>query len=249
MKRKRRGLILVTNDDGVSSPGLEALLENIRDLGEVVVVAPAEQQTSVGRSVSRKKVVEYSKTIINGIKTFAVNATPATCVLLAIEKFLRRKPDLVASGINYGENLAATITMSGTMGAAIEAVTYGVPSIAVSLQTPPKFHTSHGKVDFSAAAFYARKFVKEILSGKIKAPLTNVNVPFNATASTGYRVTKPSKKKFHWPKIKKENDGFIIDFAPKKDSYEKGSDVDVVFNKKLVSVSFLTQNLESFNGK
>ena len=131
-----RPLILVTNDDGYTSPGIIELAKAAKKFGDVMIAAPKHYQSGQSRPIKLRTPIDVEETDLEGIKTFVIDGTPATCVIMAIETLLPRNPDLVLSGINNGENLAAAMTMSGTLNAALEAVTYGIPALAVSVQRP-----------------------------------------------------------------------------------------------------------------
>ena len=169
MSKKRKPLILVTNDDGIHSPGLLAAAEAAHDLGEILVVAPKHQQTGAGRSTfSLNNVLIREEHITIGdqrISAFSVEGTPAQAVLYALLEVAPRKPSLAISGINYGENLGTGITASGTVGAALEAAVFGIPSLAVSLETSKEYHYSLSHdMDFAAAAFFTRIFAQCLLA-------------------------------------------------------------------------------------
>ncbi|HRQ32592.1 MAG TPA: 5'/3'-nucleotidase SurE, partial [Anaerolineales bacterium] len=129
--------ILLTNDDGIRSPGLWAVAASLSDLGFVTVAAPRDQSTGMGRSLpgTSDGVIREERVQVNGQEwsVFAVNGSPAQAVLHGVYDVLKSKPDLVVSGINYGENIATGITISGTVGAALEAASLGIPALAVSL--------------------------------------------------------------------------------------------------------------------
>ena len=131
-------LILVTNDDGIQSPGLWAAAGALLPLGRVVIAAPREQQTSTGRSLpvsSDGRILAYPLEIAGQtLEAYSVGGTPAQAVLHAVLEILPERPDLVVSGINYGENVGSGVTISGTVGAALEAGALGIPALAVSLQ-------------------------------------------------------------------------------------------------------------------
>jgi len=131
-------LILLTNDDGVHSPGLRAVAEAAAGLGEIVIVAPREQATGASRSVpaSSDGRIDLIQLPVNGSQhpAYALGGTPAQAVLHAVLEILPRRPDLVISGINYGENVGTGITHSGTVGAAIEAAALNIPAQAVAMQ-------------------------------------------------------------------------------------------------------------------
>jgi 5'-nucleotidase len=175
MKRKKttkRPHILVANDDGIDAPGLFALVQEMKKIGHVTVVAPDKQQSAVGHAITMNyplRVKEFKKD--GKFFGYAVQGTPADCVKLAVRAILKREPDLVVSGVNHGSNTAISIIYSGTVSAATEGTILGIPSIAVSL-------TTYAPADFRYAAKFARKLA--ILIGKRGLPpstLLNVNVP------------------------------------------------------------------------
>ena len=164
--------ILLTNDDGISSPGLKALFEAVRGLGEVAVSAPAQQASATGHSISLNNPFRVDRLDWPGAShVFKVQSTPADCVRTAILKLLPWKPDLVLSGINQGANYGTLILYSGTVAAAAEGVILGVPAIAISL-------TSHEFKDFTPAAHFAKKLTGWYgQKGMAPGVLLNVNVP------------------------------------------------------------------------
>ena len=157
MKSKKKLDILICNDDGIDAPGLYALVQEIRKIGNVTVAAPDKQQSAVGHAITMNyplRVKEFKK---NGkFFGYAVQGTPADCVKLAIRAILKREPDLVISGINHGSNTAISIIYSGTVSAATEGTVLGVPSMAVSL-------TTYGPPDFQYAAQIARKLAQLVM--------------------------------------------------------------------------------------
>jgi 5'-nucleotidase len=174
-------LILVTNDDGYDAPGLQALVSEIKDSYRVVVSAPKENQSGMGRAVRLRRPLAVEEYDIDGVKTYAVASTPATAVILALSSFLERLPDLVVSGINNGENLSPTILRSGTFGAALEGRMYGVSSLAVSIVRPIGF--PRDDVDFGCAPQIAARFIEHLLSLDGHHFL-NVNIPYGASLDT-----------------------------------------------------------------
>ena len=164
-----RPLILLTNDDGIDSPGLHAVMEAVADLGELLVVAPISQQTAAGRSypIALSKAIHQTEIYYNGQQypAYKVDASPAQAVTLAVRELATRPIDLCISGINYGENLGSGVTISGTVGAALDAACFGIPALAMSLETPKELHLSHSPdVDFSTAAHFTRQFTERTLS-------------------------------------------------------------------------------------
>jgi 5'-nucleotidase len=197
-------LILVTNDDGVYSPGLRALAEVALTFGEVLISAPALQQTSMSRATgSGSGQIERIDLRLNGAlhPAYAVHGTPARAAQHGIVEIAARKPDLVLSGINYGENLGYTITRSGTIGAAIEAAGLGVPGIALSLESHPDAHyaTDYPPMNWDAAAWAAAQVAARVLEHGLPAgtDLLNVNVPDGATRGTPMRWTRVSRHNYY----------------------------------------------------
>lgn len=166
-------LILVVNDDGITAPGIRALVEAVKDLGEVVVVAPDSPQSGMGHAITLNEPLRlYETKIFDGIKSYQCSGTPVDCVKIAVDKIMHREPDLCVSGINHGSNSSINIIYSGTMSAAVEASLEGVPSVGFSLLD----YTM--EADFSAATFYAKHICEQILKhGLATASLLNVNIP------------------------------------------------------------------------
>src|SRR5687768_6575220 len=151
-----RKQILLTNDDGIRSPGLWAAAAALAPLGYVTVAAPLNQWSGAGRSMpysSEGRIYEESVTVGGQTwKVYAVDGTPAQAVQHGLMELMPAYPDLIVAGINYGENVGSGVTISGTVGAALEGASFGVPGLAVSLQTDSQYHLSHSTdVDFAAA--------------------------------------------------------------------------------------------------
>ncbi len=186
----KRPLILVSNDDGYDSPGIYALVMSLRRIANVVVVAPATQQSAVGHAITVQTPLR-ARPIERGahFTGWAVEGTPADSVKLGVSTLLKRKPDLVVSGINHGMNTSINVIYSGTVSAATEGAVLGIPAIAMSL-------ASHSlKADMSGAATFARKIAAEVLKrGLPKGTLLNVNVPdVPAEKLAGVAVTKQGR--------------------------------------------------------
>lgn len=181
-------LILVTNDDGIASPGLAQLVETVTSLGQVVVVAPEREQSACGHAFTLNHPLRV-RNVCDG--WFAVDGTPTDCVNLGIHGLLQRKPALVLSGINYGSNLADDITYSGTVAAAMEAMLMGVPGIAIS-QDVDGCTVSAGSQDNLAQV---RNLVGTVLNrGLPEDTLLNVNLP--AVKALGIRLTRQGKRTY-----------------------------------------------------
>ncbi|MEQ1626659.1 MAG: 5'/3'-nucleotidase SurE [Nitrospira sp.] len=187
--------ILVTNDDGIDSPGLTVLAETLKTIGEVWVVAPDRERTAVAHAVTLHKPLRLHRL---APRTFSVNGTPVDCVNLALLKVMPKPPAIVVSGINKGVNLGDDVLYSGTVSAAMEGTILGIPSIAVSQEGRETFR-------FSVAADYAARIVRQVLAqGLPDETLLNVNVPNRALGSIkGVRVTCLSRRRFHNPIIEK----------------------------------------------
>ena len=164
--------ILLSNDDGIHSPGLEALYLAVRDLGDVVVAAPDSQMSAVGHAITISDPIKVSEiTAPSGFKGFAIGGTPADCVKLAVEALLDRPPDLVISGINLGPNAGISVIYSGTVSAATEGTILGIPSMAVSINT---FKNPLWATPAKVARVMAEKIITH---GLPRDTLLNVNVP------------------------------------------------------------------------
>ena len=130
---KNKPVILITNDDGITSPGIRALVDAVRDLGQVIVVAPDSPQSGMGHAITIGDPLRLDKVdMFDGIDSWQCSGTPADCVKLARDKILHAKPDICLSGINHGANHSINVIYSGTMSAAMEAAIEGVPSIGFS---------------------------------------------------------------------------------------------------------------------
>lgn len=195
--------ILVTNDDGVYSSGISAIRQSVDGLGNVTVAAPSMQKSGVGRSVSVFEPLRLSKIKLETFDAYAVAGTPADSVILAIFVILDRLPDLCVSGFNIGENISTdTVTTSGTIGAALESASYGIPTIAASIQVTDqgdKFDDHrHYEYDFDLGIDLVRRISKHALKRGFPdgVDVLNVNIPRNATPDTRVEITRLSRKIF-----------------------------------------------------
>ena len=198
--------ILLTNDDGIRSPGLWAAAEALQALGTVTVVAPQEQWSGAGRSLPSNSSgrIHTERLPVGGRDwdVYAIEGTPAQAVQHAVLEIMPRRPDLVVAGINYGENVGSGVTISGTVGAALEGACFGVPALAISLQTEVHFNLSYStQVDFSAAAFFTAKFAGLLLRLPRLPDLDvlKVEVPEGAQPDTPWRVTRVSRQRYYHP--------------------------------------------------
>ena len=169
-----RPLILVTNDDGISAPGIRNLVESIVDLGDVVVVAPDSHQSGMGHAITISNILRMSPHDFGmpGVQAYKTTGTPVDCVKLAIYKILDRKPDVLVSGINHGSNASINVIYSGTMSAAVEGALEGIPSVGFSLCDFAE------DADFSASRNVARTVTQKVLKhGTPTGTCLNVNIP------------------------------------------------------------------------
>ncbi len=243
-----RPLILLTNDDGVKSPGLLAAASALRGLGGLVVSAPREQQSSSGRAFywnrrpARKSILQIGR---HRIVAHAVDASPAVSVRYALMLAVPRTPALVVSGINYGENLGSGLTISGTVGAAIEAAAGGVPALAVSLETAKEFHTSHStEIEFKIAGYWTRWAAERILRNSLPrgVPLVNLNIPSDAKTTTPWRITRASHQTYFRSLVDKGR--FVgYDVVIDTETLEPDSDIYAIRIAREVSVTPLTYDL------
>jgi 5'-nucleotidase len=169
--------ILVTNDDGVQAPGLLALAQEMRKLGQVTVFAPDRNWSASGHVKTMDRPLRVRETILaDGSAAFMSDGAPSDCVALPLLGLIEEKIDLVVSGINPNANVGHDVTYSGTVTAAMEAVIDGLPGIAVSLDSP---ENHKGKLDYSTAASVARRVVERVIAERLPAGVVlNVNVPY-----------------------------------------------------------------------
>ena len=174
MIHKKKPLILVTNDDGVTAPGLLALIEVMKTLGDVIVVAPDSPQSGMGHAVTLNSILHFNKiNILGGENEYSCSGTPADCVKLGVIEILKgKKPDLCVSGINHGSNSSINVIYSGTMSAAIEAAIEGIPAIGFS------FLDYRWEANFEEIKPFVKKIAKIVLQNKIPKDIAlNVNIP------------------------------------------------------------------------
>jgi 5'-nucleotidase len=236
IKNRKERIILITNDDGVTSPGIAALVDAVKDLGKVIVIAPDKAQSGMGHAITIGSPLRMSAVNTFGeIEAYECNGTPVDCVKLAVDKVLHRKPDICLSGINHGANHSINVIYSGTMSAALEASIESIPSVGFSLLDYSL------NADFTGAKKYAQSIVEQLLNKKIDKHLClNVNFPaVDVNALKGLKICRqayakyeedfderidPHGRKYYWLT------GEFINF-------DKGRDTDVyALNNNYVSV-------------
>lgn len=170
----KRPLILVTNDDSISAKGIRSLIGAVKDLGEVVVVAPDSAQSGMGHAITINHPLRLEKSdLFDGILAYSCSGTPVDCVKLAVYEVLAKKPDLIVSGINHGANTSTNVLYSGTMSAAVEGAMEGIPSIGFSLCS------FDSDADFSIAQQVVKQVTEKVLENGMPEDIClNVNVPY-----------------------------------------------------------------------
>lgn len=249
-------VILVTNDDGIASPGLLAAVQAVLPLGDVHVVAPACQWSGAGRSMSGDILggAEPYSLELDGqpVAAHQIDASPALVVAGAMLGLLPARPALVVSGVNYGENLGSDVTISGTVGAALQGAVSGVPALAVSLETPRETHYAPSDgVDFSAAIHFARYFARWMLGAELPFDVDGlkVDVPGDATPDTAWRLTRISRHPYFVPTAASAEERAAgakpigYDSNPDLSRVEPDSDIYALVIDRVVSVSPVSLDL------
>jgi len=199
---KKKPVILITNDDGVTAPGIRNLIEAVKDLGKIVVVAPDKPQSGMGHAITIGSPLRLHKVnYFDGIEAYQCTGTPVDCVKLAVDKVLHHKPDICLSGINHGANHSINVIYSGTMSAAVEAAIESIPSIGFSLLDYSL------EADFSGARKYARIIVEQLLKSiPDKHTVLNVNIPsVPVDALKGIKVCRQAYAKYEEDFIERED--------------------------------------------
>jgi 5'-nucleotidase len=250
IRNKKR--ILLVNDDGVHSPGIRAAAEALSPIAEVLVAAPSKQQTGMGASVWGQEGDYFREipfeTQAGPIQAYHTLAAPARIIQHALNVLCYDSPpDLIVSGINYGENMGAGIIHSGTVGAALNGCVHGHKSIAISLQTKVEFHIRYGEVDWSAAQHFLRHFAEKMLNSQIpeEVDCLKIDVPDIATPQTGWCLAKLSRVNYFTMKPSERDPSCPttsgkLELLPNPGEVEEGSDIDIFTNKRKVSVTPLT---------
>ena len=249
--------ILLTNDDGIRSPGLWAAAEALSSLGFVTVAAPREQSSGAGRSMpitSDGKLQKEEVTIDGKTWTvYAVGGTPAQAVQHGILELMDEPPDLVVAGINYGENLSLGVTVSGTVGAALEGAALGIPSLAVSLEMSKDYYLSYSEeIDFSAAKHFTQLFANLLLNEKmfVDVDVLKVDIPCDASPQTDWLVTRLSRHPYYVPvaphrRSLEDATPMGFDIILDEDAVQRGTDVRAMAIDRVVSVTPLSLDLTS----
>ena len=170
----KKPLILVTNDDSITAPGIRALIEVMSEIGDVIVVAPDSPQSAMGHAITINSTLQINKISKenDAILEYSCSGTPVDCVKIAVNEILKHKPDLCVSGINHGSNSSINVIYSGTMSAAVEAGIEGIPAIGFS------FLDYNWNANFDEIKTFVKKIALEVLANKIPdGVVLNVNIP------------------------------------------------------------------------
>lgn len=219
-------VILITNDDGITAPGIQSLVESVKDLGKVIVVAPDRPQSGMGHAITIGQPLRLTKVnSLDAVEAWQCSGTPVDCVKLAVDKVLHRKPDLCLSGINHGANHSINVIYSGTMSAAVEAAIESIPSVGFSL-------LDHSiDADFTASRKYARLIVEEMLRSKLdKHTVLNVNFPAIAPELIkGVKICRQAYAKYEEDFIERNdpNGRLYYWLTGEFVNFDKGTDTDV----------------------
>ena len=246
-------LILVTNDDGVHSPGLRAAAEAVADLGDLLLVAPVTQQTAMSRAFvtdAGAGVVQRVTILVAGrtVPGYAVSGSPVMAVTHAVLELAERPIRLSVSGINYGENIGSTIGVSGTVGAAFEADANGIPSIAAAITAQVSEWRTFGTLDWTAARHFTRLLARQVLDQGMPEGVSvlNLNVPRSATTRTELRRTVQSQQPYYvrrGPASARPLDQpyqFPVEVVVDRDRLEPGTDIHAIVCDQVASVTPLT---------
>ena len=251
-------LILITNDDGIASPGLAAAAAALSPLGDLLIIAPLHQQTSAARSRPSKVVngglmvsrtIHYENQRWDG---YAVDATPAVSVDHGIMELADRPVSLAVSGINYGENVSTCVTVSGTVGAALQAAEYGIPSMAISLEIQDgDYYTHDTSTDFKTAVHFLRYFAERTLNANlpVDVDVLKIEIPFVADQDTPWVVTRLDRLMYYQARFSKRedvyNDPTELRMTTRKGEFnEQGTDTHALA-QGWVSVTPLSLDLTS----
>ncbi|MBA7715829.1 5'-nucleotidase SurE [subsurface metagenome] len=195
--------ILVTNDDGIFAQGLWVLVKELKSVAQVVVVAPDREQSAIGTAVTLRQPLRAQKmrAVVPGVETYSVEGTPADSVILALDKLVKGKIDLVVSGINHGSNLGDDVLISGTVGGALQGYLHGLPTVAISVAFGDKLHLDNAA---KLAALLAKKIGANTLPSNT---FLNVNLPNLPLAEIrGARVTRLASES-HTDTVEESHDG------------------------------------------
>jgi 5'-nucleotidase len=241
-------LIMVTNDDGVTSPGIIALADAASELGSVMIIGPDGEQSAAGMSLTFNKPLRVTKVRVGRRVCYAVSGSPADSTMIGIHSILPRRPDAVVSGINKGENLTIQdIFASGTVAAALSAALLGIPAIAFSMEIPQNKIIVHGRKDpnFAVPARIAAEILREVLEHGLPkgADMLNVNFPWGTSWTTRVKITSLEARKWRDAVLEREDPRgrpYYWLWGSRMPTFRRNSDAFAVHKLKAISISPLS---------
>ena len=237
--------ILLTNDDGIYSPGLEAIYNELKKFAKVTIISPIGERSAIGMGITIFREIEVKKISKNGaFYGYAISGTPVDCVKLGITTLCKEKIDLVVSGINNGQNVGTSVLYSGTVAAAMEGLLYGIPSVAIS-------RCFGNDLDFRFAAKFSSKLIKEIhKNGLPRGIMLNVNIPsISEKEIQGIEICPQGNAMYEdLYKLKNDLDDVIIyeNYGELVKNKSKDFNDDAVLDNKKISITPLYYNLTHF---
>jgi len=238
-------LVMVTNDDSVQSNGLIELARAISKFAQVIVVAPEQPQSATALSLTFHKPLRVSRVVKDEFECCAVSGSPGDCVMIGVNKILPRRPDLVVSGINIGDNNTfQDILASGTVAAAIESAITGIPAIAFSMEVAEEslFALEYGQPKFNESAEVAGEIVRDVLENGMPSDteILNVNFPPGVSRNTEILLTQVARRKYTDKVIvRKDPRGrpYYWLWGERLPSFPRNTDADAVLAKRKISIS------------
>jgi 5'-nucleotidase len=241
-------LIMVTNDDGVTSPGIIALADAASALGSVMIIGPEGEQSAAGMSLTFNRPLRVTKVRVGRRVCYAVSGSPADSTMIGVHSILPRRPDAVVSGINKGENLTIQdIFASGTVAAALSAALLGIPAIAFSMEIPQNKTIVHGRKDpnFNIPASIAAEILREVLEHGLPrgADMLNVNFPWGTDWDTRVKITSVEARKWRDSVLEREDPRgrpYYWLWGSRMPNFRKNSDAFAVHKLRAISISPLS---------
>lgn len=248
---ENKKLVMVTNDDGIQSNGIISLAKAIRKYADVMIVGPEQPQSATALSLTFHKPLRVSKVRIEDLECYAVSGSPGDSVMIGVNNILPRRPDLVASGINYGDNVTfQDVLASGTVAAAIEASIMGIPAIAFSMEVREDvmFSSEYSDINFSKPAAIAAEIVTDLIENGMPEgiDLLNVNFPSSVGPNTKIELTYIEKRKYKdRVTVRKDPRGrpYYWLWGERLSSFQKNSDAYAVHVERAISISPIVLNL------
>jgi 5'-nucleotidase len=246
-----RKLVMVTNDDSVQSNGIIELARAAAKHAEAIIVAPEQPQSATALSMTFHKPLRVTKVRRERFECYAVSGSPGDCVMIGVNKLLPRRPDLVVSGINIGDNNSfQDILASGTVAAALESAISGIPAIAFSMEVSGEsmFALEYDQPDFTAAGIIAGEIIRDVLENGMPkgAEILNVNFPPKVEQSTPIMLTEVGRRKYKDKVIVRRDPrgrAYYWLFGEKLSRFPANTDIDAVATKRNVSISSLVLSM------